>query len=58
MTMPWATGFGDDYYSYRTSRLPESSISGFFSEYDNEPELHPTTQEDADEHIRKIIEKM
>lgn len=58
MRMPWAAGFGDEYYNYKTSRLPETSISDYFSEYNNEPELQPTAQEDASDHILKLIEKM
>ena len=58
MTMPWTTGFGENYYNYRKSRLPEASIMDLFSEYDNEPELQPTAQEIADDNIRLLIEKM
>ena len=57
-TMPWAIGFGDDYYSYKKARLPEQSIMDSFSEYDNEPDLQPTAQAVADENIRMLIEQM
>ena len=56
--MPWAIGFGDDYYSYKMSRLPGSSIKDLFMEYDNEPELQPTAQDDADDNTLRLIEKM
>ena len=58
MTMPWATGFGNDYYRYRESQMSEPSPTYSFSEYDNEPELQPTTQETAEENIRLLVEKM
>jgi len=58
MTMPWSKGFGEDYYSYRRSRLPDTSIIDNFSDYDNEPEIQPTAQEVADDNIRLLIEKM
>ena len=58
MTMPWATGFGESYYRYKKSRLPDTSIMDFFSEYDNEPELQPTAQDIAEVNIRLLIEKM
>ncbi|MDR0219828.1 MAG: hypothetical protein LBI54_00295 [Lachnospiraceae bacterium] len=58
MTMPWMVGFGENYYSYKTSRLPEASISGAFSEYNNEQDLKPTTQKVAANSSRQLIQKM
>ena len=58
MIMPWATGFGDDYYSYKESKILISSINGATSEYETEPGLHPTPQADADESIQLLIEEM
>jgi hypothetical protein len=58
MVMPWMDGFGEDYYNYRNSQLPNTFMMDFFLEYTNEPNLQPTTQEAADDHIRSLIEKM
>jgi hypothetical protein len=58
MTMPWATGFGVDYYDYEQSRVSAASITDSFSEYNNEPDLRPTTPGDADKNIRILIENI
>ncbi len=58
MIMPWATGFGDDYYSYKESKILISSINGATFEYETEPDLHPTPQADADESLQLLIEEM
>ena len=58
MTMPWATGFGEDYCNYKNSQLPEVPTRNTFSEYSNEPELQPTAQENAVDNVRVLIEKM
>jgi hypothetical protein len=58
MIMPWATGFGEKYYSYKTSRLPEASIADAFLEYNNEPDLQPTAPGNASDNVRLLIEEM
>jgi len=58
MTMPWATGFGEDFYAYKSSQPPEVPIADTFLEYSNEPELQPTAQENAVDNVRALIEKM
>lgn len=58
MTMPWAIWFGEDYYSYRQSRLAFGAIQDVYAEYDSEPEIQPTAQEAADDNIRALIDKM
>ena len=58
MAIPWATGFGEDYYCYREPRLPDISIVDTFTEYDNEPELQPTTPEAANDNIQSLMVKM
>ena len=58
MTMLWATGFGDDYYGYRESQNRAPLTNDNVSEYDNDPDLHPTTQEKADDIIRMITNKL
>jgi len=58
MTMPWATGFGEKYYSYKVSRLPEASITDAFSEYSNEPDLLPTAPDIASDNVRLLVEEM
>ena len=58
MTMPWATGFGEEYYCYGEPRSPNVSIVDAFTEYDNEPELQPTTPEAANDNIQLLMVKM
>jgi len=58
MAMPWATGFGEDYYCYRQSRMVFGVIGNGYAEYDSEPELQPTTRETADDNVRALIKKM
>ena len=57
ISMPWANGFGDGYYVYKASRKSAIAYAEIFSEYDIEPELHPTTQDEADNGVRSLIEK-
>ena len=58
MTMPWAIGFGDDYYEYRASQNRDDLTNVSFSEYNDDPDLQPTTQEEAAENIQMLIEQM
>lgn len=58
MEIPWATGFGDDYYRCREAQNREDLIVDSFSEYSNDPGLQPTTQEEADENIQMLMEQM
>jgi len=56
MEMPWAVGFGEGYYKYRSSRLSGAPMSDTFSEYDTEPGLQPTMPEAAGENVQLLIE--
>ena len=58
MEMPWAIGFGDDYYKYRDSQNRDSFVGDSFMEYDSDPDLHPTSKEEAEGSIEALIEKM
>ena len=55
--MPWATGFGDDYYSYRTSRFPDTQILRDYLDFNADPGLRPTTQEIANKNARLLVDK-
>jgi len=56
--MPWATGFGENYYRYKNARQISGTISAVFTEYNNEPGLCPTVREDAGAKAQLLIEKL
>ena len=56
--MPWATCFGEDFHLYKNSRLEDVGVAHTFSEYNNEPDLRPSSQNVAKRNVRALIEKM
>jgi len=58
MTMPWATGFGENYYHCRALRFLDAPVVDIFAEYSNEPGLQPTIPESARENVRLLIERL
>jgi len=56
--MPWATSFGEDFHLYKTSRSETIEMPYTFSEYNNEPDLRPSSQKVAKQHVKAMIEKM
>lgn len=58
MTMPWAAGFGENYYRYKQSRFSLSIRKATYTEYSSDPNLQPTEQEIAEKTIRELIEEM
>ena len=58
MEMPWAIGFGDDYYEYRELQNRDEFMGDSYLEYDSDPDLQPTSQEEAGENIQQLIEKL
>ena len=58
MTIPWAIGFGEEYYDYRKSRLPKAATPDEVLEYDTAPELRPTAQINASKNVHTLIKNM
>jgi hypothetical protein len=58
MVMPWATGFGEDYYTYRESQLQEKFHIDTISEYNSEPDLQPMSFKKAKKEISLLTEFM
>ena len=56
--MPWATGFGEDFYLYKNSRLEVNGAANEFTEYNNEPNLQPSSQKTAKRKVKALIDKM
>jgi hypothetical protein len=56
--MPWATSFGEHYITYKNARLTGDLIVSAYSEYDNELDLHPSSQRTANKNIRLLIKNM
>ena len=56
--MPWATSFGEDFHLYKSSRSEAIEMSYTFSEYNNEPDLRPSSQKVAKQHVKALIEKI
>ena len=56
--MPWATSFGDDFLAYKNSHPSGVKIKSKFYEFDNEPDLCPTSQKSAGKNIYELLQKM
>ena len=56
--MPWASGFGEDYYNYRKSWLSGITDDDKFKEFNVEADLHPTKEKIINRNVRILIENM
>jgi len=56
--IPRATCFGEDFHLYKNSRMEDVGAAQTFSEYNNEPDLRPSSQNVAKKNVRALIEKM
>jgi hypothetical protein len=53
--IPWVTGFGENYSSHTASLPSGELLLESYSEYNNEPDLKPTSQKSAGKQVRQIV---